>query len=69
MEAIKANIINEENDPKEKLLKWRKELIFKLENKENQTMNIFLVGKDIFDKNVQKFFITLLMVISLKKNL
>ena len=55
MEEIKTNIINEENDLKEKLLNWRKELVFKLENKENQKMNIFIIRKDIIDKNEGSF--------------
>ena len=53
MDAFKAGKTNE---IKEKLLNWRKELISQLEKKENESMEIILIDKDIIDNDVKTFF-------------
>ena len=64
MDVFKASKTNE---TKEKLLNWRKELISKLEHKENQSMEIILIDKDIIDNDVKTFFNTHFNENNLKK--
>ena len=55
MESFK---LGKTNETKEKLLNWRKELISKLEHKENESMEIILIDKDTIDNDVNALFNT-----------
>ena len=56
MENQKTKILVQANELKEKLVNWRNEIIYKLEDKMNEKVNIFLIDKDLFDENIETPF-------------
>ena len=56
MNIPNENTSNQNINLKSILMQWREKLISKLDSKENEKIDIFLIEKDIIDNNLKTFF-------------